>query len=141
MVYKIFLDINIIIDFFVQSRLHHDHAVQIFSLAERKLLKGYISESVINTASWILRKEYPAKQLKNIFAEMLNLFTILTCNERICKDAFNSNITDIEDSVLYHIALNNKVDYFITNDKTDFKNANHKALPVLTSPQFISLLV
>lgn len=140
MVYKVFLDINILVDFFVQSRLNHKHAVEIFSLAERKLLKGFTSESVISTTAWILRKDYPTKQLRNIFAEMLDLFTLLPCNERICKEALNSNIPDIEDSVLYHVALDHKMDYFITNDKTDFKNVNQKILSVITSPQFISLL-
>ncbi len=139
MIYKIFLDINILIDFFVASRLNHKHAREIFSLAERKLVKGYISESVISTTAWLLRKDYPAKELRNIFDKMLDLFSLLSCNERICKDAFNSNIPDIEDAVLYHIALHNRIDYFITNDKTDFKNVKIN-LPVLTSPQLINLL-
>ncbi len=104
------------------------------------MLKGYISESIISTTAWLLRKDYSTKQLRNIFVEMLELFTLLPCNERSCKEALNSNIPDIEDSVLYHVALNHKMDYFITNDKTDFKNINQKILPVITSPQFISLL-
>ncbi len=140
MVYKVFLDINILIDFFVQSRLNHKYAVQIFSSAERNLLKGYTCESVISTTAWLLRKDYSTKQLRNIFIEMLDLFTILSCNERICKEALNSNIPDIEDSILYHLSLNNKMDYLITNDKTDFKNVNQKNMPVVTPPQFISLL-
>ncbi len=140
MIYKAFLDINILVDFFVQSRLNHKYAIEIFSLTERKLLKGYISESIISTTAWLLRKDYSTKQLRYIFAEMLELFTLLPCNERSCKEAFNSNIPDIEDSVLYHVALNHRMDYFITNDKTDFKNVNQKILPVITSPQFISLL-
>lgn len=140
MVYKVFLDINILIDFFVQSRLNNKHAVQIFSLVEKKLLKGYISESVLSTTAWLLRKDYSAKQLRNIFEEMLNLFTILPCNERSCKEALHSNIPDIEDSVLYYIALHHRMDYFITNDKNDFKKVTQKFLPVVTSSQFISLL-
>ena len=140
MVYKVFLDINILIDFFVQTRLNHKQAMEIFSLVERKFLKGYISESVISTTAWLLRKDYPAKQLRNIFTEMLDMFTLLPCNERICKEAYNSNIPDIEDSVLYNIALTHRMDYFITNDKTDLKNVNQKVLPVVTSPHFISLL-
>lgn len=139
MIYKIFLDINILIDFFVASRLNHHYAVEIFSLAERKLLKGYVSESVVCTTAWLLRKDYPTKELRNIFIKMLDLFTLLSCNERICKDAFNSNIPDIEDAVLYHIALHNRMDYFITNDKNDFKNVKVN-LPVLSSPHFINLL-
>jgi hypothetical protein len=32
------------------------------------------------------------------------------------------------------------MDYFITNDKTDFKNIPHRSLPVLKSPQFTTVL-
>lgn len=139
MIYKIFLDINILIDFFVATRYNHKIAAEIFSMAEKKLLKAYISENVISTTAFLLRKDYPIKELRNIFDKMLDILTFLPCSERICKEAFNSTIPDIEDAILYHIALHNRIDYFITNDKTDFKNIK-RSLPVLTSPQLITLL-
>ncbi len=68
------------------------------------------------------------------------IYILLKCTEHICKNAIDSAIPDIEDAVLYHIALHNKMDYFITNDKTDFKNIPHRSLPVFTSPQFTTVL-
>jgi predicted nucleic acid-binding protein len=57
MVYKVFLDTNIIIDFFQKSRdLHHEAKQIFFDIADGKI-SGYFSESVINTTAYILRND------------------------------------------------------------------------------------
>ncbi|MBK7884993.1 MAG: type II toxin-antitoxin system VapC family toxin [Chitinophagaceae bacterium] len=140
MIYKVFLDTNILIDFFVQSREKHSIAQKIFTVIESGKIKGFVSETVVNTAAYLLQKNYPANKLKNIFSEMLNLVTILNSNNKSFKDAYKNNINDLEDAVLYQIALNNKMDYFISNDKTHFKNINIDILPVIASEKFLKIL-
>jgi predicted nucleic acid-binding protein len=141
MVYKIFLDINIVVDFYVEARANHLIAQQIFELTELNRVKVYTSESVINTTAYILRKDFPVEELKNIFDEMLQFVVILPCNNNTIRKAYQNNIKDMEDAVLYQIALENGLDFFISNDIADFKKLNNKRLPVLTSPDFIKLMV
>ena len=140
MAYKVFLDINIVVDFYVASRQHHTAAQLIFEQAELNRIKVYISESVVNTAAYLLRKDYPVQTLKNYFAEMLEIFTVINAGNNIFLKAYRNNIKDMEDAVLYEIAAENKMDFFITNDTTDFKNVNKQILPVISSAAFIRML-
>jgi predicted nucleic acid-binding protein len=140
MAYKIFLDINIVIDFYVASRKEHVAAQQIFEKAEFNKIKVYVSESVVNTSAYLLRKDYPVETLKGFFTEMLEMFTVLNANNSTFQKAYRNNIRDMEDAVLYELAAENKMDFFISNDTTDFKNVNKQILPVLTSTAFIKLL-
>lgn len=127
--------------FYVASRKEHLAAQHIFELAEFNNIKVYISESVLNTAAYLLRKDYPADTLKSFFTEMLEICTVLNASNSIFLKAYRSNIKDMEDAVLYELAAENKMDFFISNDIVDFRNVNKQILPVITSPSFIKLLV
>ncbi len=140
MTYKIFLDTNILIDFFVQSRIHHLSAQKIFTQIESGKVKGFICETVLNTTAYLLQKDYPAKKLKGIFDEMLDFITILSTDNDIFKKAYKNNINDLEDAVLYQIAVSNKMDYFISNDKKHYKYVDADQLPVITSGHFLKLI-
>jgi predicted nucleic acid-binding protein len=141
MVYKIFLDINIVVDFFVASRPGNTPAKQIFELAEFNKAKVCVSESVINTTAYLLRKDYPIEKLKTIFEEMLEIFTVIPANNETFKMAYNNKIKDMEDAVLYQLALESKMDFFISNDKSDFKNViTKRKLPVLSSLEFTKMI-
>ncbi|MEI9933450.1 MAG: PIN domain-containing protein [Ferruginibacter sp.] len=139
MVYKIFFDINIVLDFFISSRKCHKDAVNVFSLVEEKYLSGYLSESVLNTTAYLLQKDYPVDQLRKILYEMTNIFTVLECSGQIFKNAYQSKITDIEDAVLFEIALHHKMEYFVTNNIKDYKKGNITQLPVVTAKELLSL--
>ncbi len=56
MVYKAFLDINILIDFIDKTRKEHLSANLLFNNVIEGNLSGYISESIINTAFYLTRK-------------------------------------------------------------------------------------
>ncbi len=139
MVFKVFLDINIIIDLYNENRPGYKSAVQIFKLAESNNLEGFISETVITTAAYVLRKYVTVAELSGIITGLNTLFSVLPCDSKIITKALGNNIRDIEDAVLYEIAKQNKMHYFISNDKNDFKKANADILPVLTSEKFLKL--
>jgi predicted nucleic acid-binding protein len=139
--YNVFLDTNIVVDFYVASRQHHIAAQRIFEQAELNKLKAYVSESVVNTAAYLLRKDYPLQTLKDFFTEMLEIFPVINAGNNTFINAYrNSDIKDMEDAVLYEIAVENKIDFFISNDAADFKNINKLILPVISSTAFIKLL-
>ncbi len=57
MAYKIFLDTNIIVDLLMERDFELDAIHEIFKLSEKEIVDLYISESVIATIFYILRKE------------------------------------------------------------------------------------
>ena len=49
MIYKVFLDTNIVIDFFVTERLSHEDAKELFKMLDENHLYGFVSVCEIST--------------------------------------------------------------------------------------------
>ena len=138
--FKAFLDINILVDFVDKTRKEHSNANLLFvSLANGKL-DGYISESIINTTSYLTSKLTTVENFCLFVQDTLQILKILPCTNanvlQACKIARN----DFEDAVLYRIALSNKLDFFITNDKKEFSKIAHPNLKVVSAKETLALL-
>ena len=51
-----------------------------------------------------------------------------------------TNFDDLEDALLYQIALENKIDYYITNDLTVIKKLSNSILPILKPKELLKVL-
>lgn len=137
---EIFLDTNIILDYFDGNRSgHHDVRKIISSILEQEIL-GCISESVINTSVYLLRKSYSHSVLKDYISELVSMLTVLPCSNSTIKQAYLLDTNDLEDAVLYQLAFENNLDYFITSDKKDFKKLSSVLLPVVTGKELLDLI-
>lgn len=137
---KIFLDINIIADFCDPDRLGYDSAVALFTKMYEGYAESYVSESVINTASYILRKTVPISSFIELVSGILSSATVLPCSNDTIISAYHNAKNDLEDAVLYQIALENKMDYFVTSDVKDYKKIEHPLLPVVTAKQVLKII-
>ena len=137
--YKIFLDVNIIIDYFDGTRARHLEAKEIMKNIEINYFKGFISESVINTAVYLIQKGFSINELRQNMDELVSMLTVLPCTNATIHKAYRLQTNDLEDAVLYQLALENKSDYFITSDKKDFKKLSSVLMPVITSAELLKL--
>ncbi len=140
MAHKIFLDINILVDFLDRDREEHTPAKQLFKAIENKKIKAYFSESVINTTAYIIRKRINVDTFKQLMSDLLLLIKVLPCTNPIVREAYKNAKNDLEDAVLYQIALNNKMDYFITSDNKDFEKLADKSLPIFSAKKLLELI-
>lgn len=140
MAYKIFLDINILADFFDSTRPGHKNSTRLFQKLEQGELSGFVSESVLNTLSYILRKQFTAQNLKILLSRLLSFVSILKCDNKIYITGLYLPGNDIEDLILYQIALEHKMDYFISSDKKGFSKTAGDLLPVASTAELLSLL-
>ncbi|MFC0774449.1 type II toxin-antitoxin system VapC family toxin [Terrimonas alba] len=138
--YKVFLDVNILIDFFDGSRQHHESAKHLMELIEGETITGYFSESVVNTTVYLIQKGYTPKELRKTIKELLEIMTLAPCSNKTIQAACQLPTNDLEDAVLYQIALENQLDYFITHDKAAYKKLSSSALPVVTAGEFFKIL-
>ena len=120
MAYKIFLDTNIIIDYFIEDRPEHKNAVELFEKIIEEETYAYTAETVINTSAYLLAKYISNKKLKTVLDEMLHFVQILQSSNNTFHRAYLLENNDLEDSVLYQIALENEIDYFVTSDDSPF---------------------
>ena len=130
---KIFLDSNIVLDFLDNKRPHHEQAVSLFLEIESGLYEAFISETVITNTDYILRKQATRAQRVSLYNDLLRLLNLLPCSAHTCQAAFRVEFVDIEDCILYQIATEAHLDYFITNDLKLLKHfSSHK--PAATTP-------
>ncbi len=140
MAFKIFLDVNILIDFLDAERKEHAQAKLLFEAIEKKKVKAHFFESVINTTAYIIRKKIKINLFKELMQELLLLIKVLPCTNKIVEDAYANAKNDLEDAVLYQIAFDNKMDYFLTSDNKDFVKIANGSLPILSTNKLLELI-
>ncbi len=128
---KIFIDTNIIIDFLEQRSFELNATNTLFKLIEENYISGFISESVVTTALYITGFE-------NRILRLLGIIQIICIENDAIENALKSNFKDKEDAILYHGALDKKIDYFITRNKKDFVKFSLKQLPLLTPKELLN---
>jgi predicted nucleic acid-binding protein len=127
-------------DFLDRERTEYKSAFELFKEIEQQNIYAFFSESVINTASYVLRKVVPLPQFKILMSDLISHIKILPCTNAIVEQAYKNAKNDLEDAVLYQIALNGKMDYFITSDSKDFKKITHPLLPVVSAKKMLDIL-
>ncbi len=129
MVFKVFADTNILIDFIEQRPFDIENTNLLFLFAQNHQIEIYTSESVITTAYYVTKQ---ASQIEKV----LFLLKIICTPTDIIQSAFSSTFKDKEDAILYYGALNAKLDYFITRNEVDFKKHLSKQLPIISVKNF-----
>ena len=138
MAYKIFLDINVLIDLLDSKRSNHTYAVSLIDKAEASSCYGFVTESVLNTTAYLIRKDYSPAKVRQLFNDLLAFVELVPVTTFIYTIGLQHMLNDVEDAILYAAALHASVDYFITNDTKDYKKLEIPALPVLTAKDFLS---
>jgi len=127
---KVFLDANILLDLTLK-RKGYNEAKEIFNLAVNSYIKIYITSSIVTITGHWLTKAYGASKAKEILLTLLIDVSVIDTPHEIVLMALHSKINDIEDSLQYYTAIENKLDYFISRD-IKLKKESIPALPVVS---------
>ncbi|MFZ0282890.1 MAG: PIN domain-containing protein [Bacteroidales bacterium] len=134
---NLFLDTNIILDLLANRMPFYTEAAKLFSLADKKKLKLSISALCLADVHYILLKENPDLEVRNILRKFKVLVNVLPLDNKITDLALNSEFKDFEDAIQYYTAIENDQDLIITRNQSDFKESN---LPIMTAGEFIKSL-
>jgi predicted nucleic acid-binding protein len=132
--YKIFLDTNIIVDLLMERHYELDAINEMFILAGKEKVSLYISESIIATTFYILRKEKRIDPLA-AFREMCKTMNVIPFSKDILYYSLEK-YEDKEDGLLYMLAHKAKMNYFITRNVKDF-SFQFPSLPVISPTNFM----
>jgi len=138
MVFKVFLDANVLLDLTLQ-RGAFDDAKALMKMIEDKNIRGYTTPSVIHILGHYLTKAYGADTAKEIILAILSSVTVIDIKHDVVLLALGSRINDIEDSLQYYSAIHHKIDYFVSFDKK-LKKYGTQNLPVFTPGELLSTL-
>lgn len=131
---KIFVDTNIVMDLLQKREIFYTDAQEIFTLADRKEAKLYVSALTFTNTNYLLSKYFNANDARKILAKFKILVNVLSVDEKIIDLALVSDFNDFEDAVQYYTAIENDMQVILTRNKKDFK---HSVLPVLTAKEFL----
>ncbi len=129
-----FVDTNIVLDLLHRHELYYEEAQQLFTLADTKQIKLYVSALTIANVHYILYKHLRG-DARNVITKFKGLVEVLPTNDKIISLSLASNFEDFEDAIQYHTAIENNIGLIITRNKKDFI---HSTISVVTAKEFLA---
>lgn len=117
---KVFLDTNIIIDFYDKRGDFYYPAAIIFDLANKNKISLFVSAVTFVNAFFLLRKSYSHEELYKSMRELSTLCQITRVDSAIIRKCLEKERKDFEDGVQYESALIKNVDVVVTRNTKDF---------------------
>lgn len=134
---KIFLDTNVVIDLVAKRELFYEDAKPFLLLAQNGLSQLFIAESSLGNLFYLVFEVYKIPHASEILEKFFLVCDVISGGMDSVRKSLNSNFKDKEDGLQYYTALANKVDFFITRNKKDFKG--DIKIPVFTPKEFFNL--
>lgn len=132
---KLFVDTNIIIDLLQRREEFFEEAQELFTLADRKKVKLFISSLTIANTHFLLSKHYNSNDARKILAKFKVLVEVLPLDDKIIELALTSDLKDFEDAIQFYTAIENSADVIITRNAKDFRKQN---IPILTAKEYLN---
>jgi len=137
MVYKLFIDSDVIIDFFTDREPFANPASELFELNEKGNVVLYLSAVSINNMYYIVRKFLGHKKTLEVVETLTEMTEIIGTTKKEAIQALRNDFKDFEDSIQYSSALTIKdLDAIITRNLKDYKNSK---IAVMTPLNFLKM--
>lgn len=131
---KIFLDTNVVIDFYDHREQFFQPAAIIFDLAFRRRLTLCVSTTTFVNAFYLLRKAYPREELYSLMSQLSDLCEIAPVDAKNVRQSLSLQSRDFEDCVQYHAAIQCGADALVTRNTKDFADFSSR---VITPTEFL----
>ncbi|MBQ9610384.1 MAG: PIN domain-containing protein [Lachnospiraceae bacterium] len=134
----ILIDTNIILNL-VFKRDRYEVSTEIFKQISKNGYAAYITASTVTDLFYIIRKSlHDIESTYNTMEYIFKLVNVLGVMPEDITDAFQCRWKDFEDCVQYTTAINNNIDYVITENVKDYKESGGNI--VITPEEFIELM-
>ena len=135
---SIFLDTNVLIDFFADRKPFSIEAARLFNYSIKKKINLYISAVSYNNIYYILRQSCSHIETIKMLTELNEWTVIIDVSKEIINKSLKSDFRDFEDAIQYNCAKSlKKIDFIVTRDTKDFKTSS---LPILTPKEAVTLI-
>jgi predicted nucleic acid-binding protein len=105
MEYKLFVDSDVVIDFFTDREPHANPASELFELNEQGNVRLYLSAVSIHNIYYIVRRFLGHKKTIEVIETLTEMTEIVGTTKKEIIQALKNSFTDYEDSVQYSSAL------------------------------------
>jgi len=112
---KIFVDTNIFLDL-VLGREKHQEALMLFDAIEQHKFEAYVLDITLMNIDYIARKQI--KDLSDFLLMVNRYFRVVGATNDTIQKALDLRNSDLEDSVQYVSAIENRCETIVTNDRS-----------------------
>ncbi len=137
MAFKLFIDSDVVIDFFTDRAPHANAASELFELNEKGKVVLYLSAVSINNIYYIVRRFLGHKKTLEVLETLIEMTQIIGTTKNEVIQALKNDFTDFEDAIQYSSALTIKdLDAIITRNTKDYRNSK---IAVMTPLIFLNM--
>src|SRR5690606_38406726 len=137
MAFKLFIDSDVVIDFFTDRDPYANPASELFELNEKGVITLYVSAVSINNIYYIVRRFLGHKKTIEVVESLTEMTEIVGTTKKEIIQALKNDFSDYEDSIQYSTALTIKdLDAIITRNIKDYRNSS---LAVMTPLNFLKM--
>lgn len=134
---KVFVDSDIVLDLLSGREPHYNYAAELFSLADKNLIKLYVSSLTFANVNYILSRQLSAVQSRKMLLKFKTLINVLSVNDKIIELSLASDFSDFEDAIQYNTAIENGITTLLTRNLKDFRKAD---ITILTAQQYLKAI-
>jgi predicted nucleic acid-binding protein len=135
---KVLVDTNVLLDVLGNREPFYAAAAEIWSLAERREIKAYISSVSFNNVYYIVRKAENRAKADKAIRILRDVFEPVAPDSQIINQAIDMGLDDFEDAVQFCSAIRVKAACLVTRDPGDFPRT--AGLSILSPEEFLVIL-
>jgi len=139
----LFFDTNVLVDHALTRSTGQALEISfIIYWAKREQIQLVISSGSLYTFTYVLHKQGIRQiELKDKLIEYLSMVTIANSDKNTFLSGLNSKFKDLEDSYQYMTAVQEKCDYLITSNISDFKTNKKDNIKTITPLDFVTNII
>ena len=116
----LFIDSDILIDFFCHRSPHDIWAAKLLTYAERNKLNICTSSLIVANVHYVTGRLNSVAVAHEAVIKLINVLPILAVEEKHIHAAIRSKFKDFEDAIQWQVAISSQVTHLITRNKKDF---------------------
>ena len=129
MVGKILIDTNVLLDYLLEREPFFEDAKKVISSCTEGNTKGCIAAHSISNMFFILRKDYTAKERREILLNLCTIFDVEGIDKaKLLSGLANEEFSDFEDCLQMECAKSYGAEYIVTRNVSDYSVSDIKAI-------------
>ncbi len=129
MVNKILIDTNVLIDYLLEREPFFTDAKEVMLSCADGKVKGCIAAHSIPNMFFILRKDYSAKERREVLSNLCSIFDVEGIDKaKLLAGLSNEDFSDFEDCLQMECAKSYGADYIVTRNVSDYATSEVKAI-------------
>lgn len=129
MVGKILIDTNVLLDYLLEREPFFEEAKKVILSCTEENTKGCIAAHSISNMFFILRKDYTAKERREILLNLCTIFDVEGIDKaKLLSGLANEEFSDFEDCLQMECAKSYGAEYIVTRNVSDYFTSDIKAI-------------